>query len=272
MIRARVSLFLLLLFCGVAGADGPPTSLRGAQLEQQATNNIPTGKVGITNINGTAYLHRADNSLAEIEPAGGSSFYQTVELNTVDQTQRDQLNFSSQFSAADSSSPSRTTISIVSLAQSVITNLVTDLAAKALAVTQIIAGTGLSGGGTLAADRTLSLNLGNANTWTASQNVASVALSDGATISTNAALGNVFTVTIAGDRTLANPTNLVNGGTYVWVVTQDGSGSHSLAFGSDFKWSAGAAPTVAQAADAVSLISAVRVGGVLLATMAQDLR
>lgn len=43
-------------------------------------------------------------------------------------------------------------------AQSDITNLVADLAAKASAAIQIIAGTGLTGGGTLAANRTLALD------------------------------------------------------------------------------------------------------------------
>ena len=45
---------------------------------------------------------------------GGSSFYQTVQINAVDQTQRDKLNFSSLFSASDSASPSRTTITLAS--------------------------------------------------------------------------------------------------------------------------------------------------------------
>jgi len=36
-------------------------------------------------------------------------------------------------------------------------------------------------------------------------------LTDGATITPNFALNNSFTVTLAGNRTLANPTNLVAG-------------------------------------------------------------
>lgn len=42
-------------------------------------------------------------------------FYQTVQLNTTPQTQRSALNFSSNFTAADSSSPSRTTVDLIAV-------------------------------------------------------------------------------------------------------------------------------------------------------------
>lgn len=93
-----------------------------------------------------------------------------------------------------------------------------------------------------------------AQSYTASQNVAIVTLSDGATISTNAALGNSFTVTIAGNRTLANPTNLVSGGVYQWEIVQS-AGGNTLAYGSDFKWPGSVAPTLQTAAGAKDLIS-----------------
>jgi len=109
----------------------------------------------------------------------------------------------------------------------------------------------------IVATGTLSINLGNANTWTSSQNVASVALSDGANISTNAALGNTFTVTINGNRTLDNPTNLVGGGTYQWEITQGSGGSHTLSYGSTFAWLSGSAPILSTVAADVDLISCV---------------
>lgn len=111
-----------------------------------------------------------------------------------------------------------------------------------------------------------------ANTWTASQNVAAAGLTDDVSIDTDASLGNVFTVTLEGNRTLANPTNLVDGGTYLWVVTQGTGGSHTLSFGSVFKWAAGSAPTLSTAEGAVDLISAVCHAGNLLAVATLDLR
>lgn len=61
-----------------------------------------------------------------------------------------------------------------------------------------------------------------------------VALADAATIATDAALGNHFTVTLAGNRTLGNPTNPTNGQRCIWEITQDGTGSRTLTLGSNF--------------------------------------
>ena len=76
--------------------------------------------------------------------------------------------------------------------------------------------------------------LDTAQNWTKAQGSTPVALSDGANIATDASLSNVFTVTLGGNRTLDNPTNLVAGRTYVWVITQDGTGGRTLAYGSNF--------------------------------------
>lgn len=59
-------------------------------------------------------------------------------------------------------------------------------------------------------------------------------LTDGATISWDASLGRTATVTLGGNRTLANPTNLVTGGYYCLIVTQDGTGGRTLTVGSTF--------------------------------------
>jgi len=66
------------------------------------------------------------------------------------------------------------------------------------------------------------------------------ALTDGTTISWDVSLGAFATVTLGGNRTLANPTNLKAGASYVLKVTQDGTGTRTLAYGSVYKWSGGA--------------------------------
>ncbi len=109
-----------------------------------------------------------------------------------------------------------------------------------------------------------------ANTYTKSQNVAAVALTDAATISTDASLSNVFTVTLGGDRTLENPTNLVAGGTYLWIITQDGSGGRSLSYDTYFKWPGGVAPTLTASIGAIDMISAVWNGTILICTASLD--
>jgi hypothetical protein len=59
-----------------------------------------------------------------------------------------------------------------------------------------------------------------------------VALTDAATISLDASRGKIYTVTLGGNRTLANPTNLRKGMEFWVKITQDGTGSRTLALGS----------------------------------------
>lgn len=81
------------------------------------------------------------------------------------------------------------------------------------------------------------------------------ALTDGATITPDFSLGNNFSVTLGGNRTLANPTNLAAGQSGVVVITQDGTGSRTLAYGSYWKFAAGAAPTLTTTASAVDVLA-----------------
>ena len=82
-----------------------------------------------------------------------------------------------------------------------------------------------------------------------------VALTDGSSIATDLSLGNNFSVTLGGNRTLANPTNIVAGQSGVFVISQDGTGSRTLAFGSYFKFPAGTAPTLTTAASSVDVLA-----------------
>jgi hypothetical protein len=66
-----------------------------------------------------------------------------------------------------------------------------------------------------------------------------VALVDGATINVDASLGRNFRVTLGGNRTLANPTNLADGQRLHFRIKQDGTGSRTLAFGSMYKFEGG---------------------------------
>jgi hypothetical protein len=80
-------------------------------------------------------------------------------------------------------------------------------------------------------------------------------LTDGATIAVDASKGPNYSVTIAGNRTLGNPTNGVAGQELTIAVIQDATGSRVLAF--DTNWSAvDAGVSVNPAANSVSIISA----------------
>lgn len=93
------------------------------------------------------------------------------------------------------------------------------------------------------------------NSWGAGQSVAPIALTDGATITPNFSSGNIFTVTLGGNRALANPTNPTAGKCGMFFFTQDATGSRTLTFGSSYKFSGGSVPTLSTAPNAVDLIS-----------------
>ena len=90
--------------------------------------------------------------------------------------------------------------------------------------------------------------------FTAAQRGAITALTDGATITPDFALANNFSVTLEGNRTLDNPTNLVVGQSGSIFITQDGTGSRTLAYGSFWDFTTGAAPTLSTTAAAVDRI------------------
>ena len=80
--------------------------------------------------------------------------------------------------------------------------------------------------------------------WPSAAAPAVVALTDAASIAVNAALGNDFRVTLAGNRTLANPSNPANGQVIKVHVTQDATGSRTLAYDTNYDWGTGGAPTL----------------------------
>ena len=81
-----------------------------------------------------------------------------------------------------------------------------------------------------------------------------VTLTDATSIALDLATGNNFTVTLAGNRTLENPTNAVAGQTGQIYVIQDGTGSRTLAFGSNYKFPNGTAITISTSTSSVDLL------------------
>lgn len=93
-----------------------------------------------------------------------------------------------------------------------------------------------------------------AQSFTAAQRGAISALTDGSTITPDFAVANNFSVTLGGNRTLANPTNLTAGQSGSIFITQDGTGSRTLAYGSYWDFAGGTAPTLSTTASAVDRI------------------
>lgn len=80
------------------------------------------------------------------------------------------------------------------------------------------------------------------------------ALSDGASITINMALGLHHSVTLGGNRAFAAPTNQVVGQSGSIFITQDGTGSRTASWNAAFKWAGGTAPTLTTTAAAVDRI------------------
>ncbi len=77
------------------------------------------------------------------------------------------------------------------------------------------------------------------------------ALTDGANIAVDFDAGQNFAVTLAGNRTLDNPTNADAGQVGSIFIVQDGTGSRTLSYGTSWEFPAGTAPTLSTSINAV---------------------
>ena len=108
----------------------------------------------------------------------------------------------------------------------------------------------LTGNNTLSGTNTFS----GAMSATANAYMAIDALTDASTIAVDMSVGNNFSVTLGGNRTLGNPTNLTAGQSGVIFITQDGTGSRTLAYSSYWDFPSQTAPTLTTTANAVDVI------------------
>jgi len=130
------------------------------------------------------------------------------------------------------------------------------------------------------ADRTITLPdatgtvalLSAVQSYSAAQRGTISALTDGATITADFAAANNFSVTLGGSRTLANPSNQTAGQSGCIWITQDGTGSRTLAYGSQWDFTGGTAPTLSTAAASVDcLVYAVQSSTKITATLISNL-
>jgi hypothetical protein len=82
-----------------------------------------------------------------------------------------------------------------------------------------------------------------------------VTLTDGASIAVDWSTFINGTVTLGGNRTLANPTNEVVGQWRFIEVVQDGTGSRTLSFGSEYDFPGGSAPTLSTGANEIDTLA-----------------
>jgi hypothetical protein len=80
-------------------------------------------------------------------------------------------------------------------------------------------------------------------------------LTDASTIAVDMDDNNNFLVTLGGNRTLGNPTNVVEGQTGFIEVIQDGTGSRTLSYSSNYRFVGGSAPTLTTTASAKDVLA-----------------
>ena len=92
--------------------------------------------------------------------------------------------------------------------------------------------------------------------WTTQQVPFDGTLTDGATINWDAdSNGQVVSVTLAGNRTLAAPTNVNENACYVLRVHQDATGSRTMAWDDAYKFPGGIDPVLTTTASAVDIFT-----------------
>jgi hypothetical protein len=108
------------------------------------------------------------------------------------------------------------------------------------------------------------VQIGAVNVFTKNQSVAPVTASTSGTYTPDASASNNFQITMTGNLTLANPTNLTAGMVLNFELIEDGTGGRTITLGSNFKFPGGTVPTWVTTAAAKNFISAYYDGSVLL--------
>jgi len=122
----------------------------------------------------------------------------------------------------------------------------------------INAGSGLTGGGALSSDITISLSgtvaqTNIAQSFTAAQRGSVITLT-GSSVTPDFNAGNNFAITLTGATTIVTPSGATAGQSGLIAITQDGTGGRTVAF-SGWKFPGGAAPNVTITSGATDILA-----------------
>lgn len=126
----------------------------------------------------------------------------------------------------------------------------------------------VTGGGNLGADRTFTVTASTAAQVAAGTDTSTAVtpgalqdamlkqtLTDAATVTWNMALKKRARVTLGGNRTLAAPTNMIEGDVQVLEIVQDGTGSRTLSFNACYAFGDAGTPTLSTAAGKFDMVT-----------------
>lgn len=101
------------------------------------------------------------------------------------------------------------------------------------------------------------------NVFQKNQSVAPVIVSTSGTYTPDASLTNNWQITMTGNLTLANPTNLTAGMMLNFCLDEDGTGGRTITLGNLFKFDSGTVPTWITTASAKNFISGYYDGSII---------
>jgi hypothetical protein len=112
-----------------------------------------------------------------------------------------------------------------------------------------------------------------AQTYTAGQRGEVTVLLDAATIAVDLNDSNFFSVTLSDNRTLGNPTNMVPGQSGAIFITQDATGTRTLAYESNWDFAGGTVPALSTVANSVDvLVYMVRTSTSIVGHLIKDIK
>jgi len=127
----------------------------------------------------------------------------------------------------------------------------------------------ISTGSATVGTRVAVVNTAQEYTATHNFNATTLSITNG-TIPWDLSSNQVARLSVTTNSTLNNPSNPVDGATYLLTITQGGSGSNTLSFGTAYKFPGGVAPTLSIVAGDVDVLSFVSNGTVLYGVASQD--
>lgn len=140
-------------------------------------------------------------------------------------------------------------------------------------VTSVSAGAGITAStNPITTTGDIRLDTSAKNSWTAQQGFAAATLTDASAVAWNLTSQQVAKLTraISGTAQMSDPTNMVNGNTYILWVQKASANTATLTFTSSYRWPGSTAPILTTTSGAVDIFTFVCITSVMYGTFVQN--